>query len=191
MSYQPQFAATAAPSPKKPISKWWWIGLLIAWIIFLIIGGALIGVDSSSCYGYDCDESDSTLNGAFACFAIGGILHLAFWILLVVWLTQRRRARVPYVDNLLQPQPPTAIYTSQPTYASPPQQFTPQRIPSPASPQPFTPQPFPIPAPIYPPQGPESTNSASINDQPAASGFCGSCGKPMFTRFCTQCGAQG
>jgi hypothetical protein len=189
MSYQPQFAVTATPPPTKPISKWWWIGLLISWIIFLVIGGGLIGAGSgdNSCVGdIYCSGSDSLYYGAYACFAIGGILHLAYWAVLIVWLTQRRRSRlaVVYVDSFtaqagtagktFPQQPPTATYMPQ-TYLSPQEQFNPQ--------------PSPTPTPTYQAQSRDCRTTTPARVQ-AMGSFCGNCGAATSTRFCTQCGAQ-
>ena len=109
MSYQPQVVILAASSPGRPISKWWWIGLLISWIIFLIIAGVLVTANCITC---------SELNASFACFAIAGALHLAFWIVLIVWCTQRRRKHASpqkFIPQQFIPQPaPAPIYSSPP-----------------------------------------------------------------------------
>ena len=187
MSYQPQIAVSAVPTPTKPMSKWWWIGLLISCIILIGIGGGLIAAGENSCLDYDdaCLGSDSLYYGAYACFAIGGILHLAYWILLIIWLTKRRRARaaVMYVDSSavqegkpFLPQQPAPTYTTLPTYLTQQHQFIPQPSPTPTS--------------IYHSQAPGGTTTTSTQE-PTMRRFCGNCGAATTTTFCTQCGARG
>ena len=88
------------------MSKWWWIGLLVSWIIFLIIACVLVTADCISC---------AELNGSFACFAIAGALHLAFWIVLIVWCTQRRRRAHTSPKQFILQHDPAPIYSPQPT----------------------------------------------------------------------------
>lgn len=117
MSYQPQVVVLAASSPGRPISKWWWIGLLISWIIFLIIAGVLVTANCITC---------SELNASFACFAIAGALHLAFWIVLIVWCTQRRRKHASPQKFIPQPDP-APIYSSPPPQGPPPLRLIPRK----------------------------------------------------------------
>lgn len=157
MGYQSQVA-----SNRKPMSKWWWIGLLIAWLIFVLVGAALIGIWASNsglhCDYYTCTSDDFTAEyyGGLACFAIGGILHLAYWIVLIVWCTKRNRYQTVPVT-----------YISGPIVES-------------ASEKPFN-QPTPT---YYP--GQDYTNGF-VSEQRR---FCGKCGTLVSSQFCTQCGAQ-
>jgi hypothetical protein len=159
MAHQPQ--VVVAPT-RRPMSKWWWIGLLIAWIIFVLIGGALIGVWASKtgvhCGYYTCSVDDLTgeYYGGLACFAIGGILHLAYWIVLIVWCTKRHRYQTVPVTYISGPSVESAadkpFYYPTPTYY--PNQETPNR---------YTPE---------------------------QRRFCGNCGTTVTSQFCTQCGAR-
>jgi hypothetical protein len=154
---------------KKLMSKWWWIGLLIAWLIFVIAGAALIGVWVSnstphcsydSYFEYICEDGNG-LTGAYyaalACFGIGGILHLAYWIVLIVWCTKRRRV----------------VETVPLTYTNaPPMEAGPDK-------------PYSYPSTAYYP-GPDGTSSPA----PTLGRYCGHCGTPVTSQFCTQCGAR-
>ncbi|PMD40855.1 hypothetical protein L207DRAFT_625556 [Hyaloscypha variabilis F] len=89
----------------KPVPRSWPIGLLVAWVLLFAIGGGLLGAWNSSVdhcvYNYevtvdtvyDCNENYGLYQGAAACFAIGAIVKLAFWIILFARCIQIRRAR--------------------------------------------------------------------------------------------------
>jgi hypothetical protein len=171
---------------KGPISRWWWLSLLIGWIVFFIIGAALLGTWSSgsgnvvcgydSYDGYDDNCSATGANGLFyggvACFAIGGVLKLAYWIMLIIWCTQRRRylAPVVYVNG-------PAAEAGKPYYP-PQQQFEQAQVPS---------QYAPVPS-----RSPDP-NFAAAQSPEIANGdkrFCGQCGTTVTSQFCTQCGTR-
>lgn len=156
------------------MSKWWWIGLLIAWVVFVIIGGGLIGAwasSSTSCssysyyYSYSCSDGDNSLYyGGIACFAIAGVLHLAYWVVLIVWCTKRNRlnASVTYINA------PVMEGGAKPYgFTHPP------------------PHPIPSPTPVY--QQP-SEIMRSPSDQGGK--FCGNCGAAVGGQFCSQCGTR-
>lgn len=146
------------------MSKWWWLGLLIAWLVFVIIGAALLGVwasqptldcsDSfeSDYYFDDCSNRVLTPEyyGGLACIAIGGILHLAYWITLIVWCTKRRRTEMVPVSYAMETGP------------------KPYGYPSPYQPVPET-TPF-------------------VAPQPGR--YCTNCGSMVTTQFCPSCGGR-
>lgn len=158
---------TVVQQSRSRISKWWPISFFIVFIVFIIIGGGLIGawVSSSSTYSYSYYSSysyygnsanDGLFYGGVACFAIAGICKLVAWILLIVFCVQGRRSQTT-----------TVSYVTQPVnYAPPPQQGYYSGVPmQPASP-----------APVYP------------NKEAAGLRYCGQCGSAVTTQFCPQCG---
>lgn len=166
------------PEPRRRMSKWWWISLLIAWVVFVIIGGGLVGGWASSSVSscnysyyssYRCgNDSDGLYYGGIACFAIAGILHLAYWIVLIVWCTQRHRVQagpIAYINAPAMEGGATKSYTG----AYPP------------------PHPTPIPMPAYLGQSGIPTNPS---EQPGQGNFCGNCGTAAAGQFCTACGAR-
>lgn len=81
-------------SLKKPMSKWWPIGLLISAVVLIIIGGALIGSAYSNefCDGFgDCYYNGSEYDAGIALIILGVLVKLAFWIVLIVFIVRRRR----------------------------------------------------------------------------------------------------
>jgi len=192
MAYQstnPQFqTVTTTSSAPSPMSKWWPIGLFISWVIFVIIGGGLIGawnsnVQYGSYYGeYGGHvENMSQYYGAIACFAIGGILQLTFWIVLIVWRVQRRRSP-PVVST-------SVIYANTPSAeAARADKISPNWQP----PTEIYPAPQPtVPAPTYHTvQIPGGTTAPSAEKQTTMR-YCGNCGTAITTPFCKQCGSRG
>jgi hypothetical protein len=170
-SYQPQpvmqpqaFNTAPPPQPRPGVSKWWPISVFIAAAIFFIVGGGLAGAWTSSSYYYD---DPALFQGAIACLAIGGLCKIAGWILLIIYCVQRRRpqlATVAYVNY------PLAGYQT-----APPQQ--PGFAPAP---------PVQSPTPVYPnAQMPPYQQGMGMGPK-----FCGHCGAPLSSPFCTQCGAK-
>ena len=102
MSYQ------QATTGKKPMSRWWWGSFLIGWLVFVIAGAAILGVWESKA-GLQCSDEEDEFGEVFetctsegetplfyagvACLGIAGVLHIAYWIALIVWCTRRRHAR--------------------------------------------------------------------------------------------------
>jgi len=167
--YPPPGPAVAPPQ-RRQFSKWWPISFFIAAIIFIIIGGGLVGAwsanatcsrssYSSSSYRYSYSCSDSAMfYGGIACVAIGGICKLVAWILLIVFCVKRSRY-----------QPVSVAYTYQPidhyhagAAAAPP--YQPAHAPPPA----HTPQPK--------------------EGGPMGARYCSHCGGAVTTPFCAQCG---
>lgn len=169
---QPQYIfthATSVPStrPSKPISKWWFISLLILSAIFFVIGGSLLGSVSSNSMGYYSSSYGQSsyfnyLYGSFACFALAGVCKLVAWILVTVYCVQRRK----YLSAS------SALPTSsQPGYVM-------AMAPSPNNPMQQPPN-YGIPA----------AAASFMNEPPPTIGtFCGRCGASVTTAFCTQCG---
>lgn len=147
------------------MSKWWWLGLLIAWLVFVIIGAALIGVWASQ-GSVNCDDTEDSFgyfynicnNGGFtaeyygglACLAIGGVLHLAYWIALIVWCTKRRHAQaVPIAYAMETPENKSYGYSV-----------------------PYQPV-------------PEPSTSYATSER-----YCGNCGSVVTAQFCQNCGGR-
>ncbi|KAG7294163.1 hypothetical protein NEMBOFW57_004232 [Staphylotrichum longicolle] len=153
---------------RRQFSKWWPISFFIAAVIFIIIGGGLVGAwsanatcsrssYSSSSYRYSYSCSDSALfYGGIACVAIGGICKLVAWILLIVFCVKRSRY-----------QPVSVAYTYQPidhyhaAGAAPPYQ--------------------PAHAPAAAPHPPKEAAAMGAR-------YCSHCGAAVTTPFCAQCG---
>jgi hypothetical protein len=177
---QVQTAAVATTAPKKPMSLWWPMSFLIAWVLFSALGGGLfsggIASDVETCYEYDCYESNTgsgMVIGGIACLAISGICGFVFWVLFIVWLVKRSRYRsyapstIVYVNNPSAPtngvpyqvQPLGGVYAeeAQHTYA-------------------------PAPAPTY--------QSGVYASDKQGTRQCHQCGAIATTPFCAQCGAQ-
>lgn len=150
-----------SPSSRR-ISKWWPISLFITAVVFIIIGGALVGSWASSTNYYD--YNDGLLYGGAACFAIGGLCKLTAWILLIVWCVQGRhpQATAPNVNYTS----PYAIPAAQPGYVSMPPHST-------------------TPVMSYPHM------KGSPNAQASGMRYCGNCGVSLTSAFCTQCGVKG
>ena len=85
-------------------------GFLIGWLVFLVAGAAIVGVwetqpnASYTCGDYEddwgnlyssCQDGGKTplFYAGVACLAIAGVLHLAYWIALIIWCTRRRNVR--------------------------------------------------------------------------------------------------
>lgn len=141
-----------ATAPTGRLSKWWPVSLFIAAVIFLIIGGGILGASTSGPrYYYD----SSMFYGGIACLVLGGLLKLIAWILLIIWCVQGRRVQYPavaYVNAPLQDLNALSIQSATQQH---------QRVGL---------------APYEP----------SITAK-----YCGHCGTPVATPFCTQCGVKG
>lgn len=191
MAYQnssPQIVTGTQPvTGKAPISKWWPIGCFCSSVFFFVLGGGLLGAWSSSLcsYGYggyggysdSCDGNSGEWNGGIACIAIGAILKFVFWVLLIIWCVQRRRARTPstivYVNaqanaeagTFQKPQPVATVYSaSQPNYTVQP-------------------------APGYGVAAAHAEVPPVVEKQ-GVTRYCGQCGTGTTTPFCSQCGSQ-
>jgi hypothetical protein len=92
-----------------PISKWWPIYTGIKAVIFFIIGGALIGTFETSifCDDYGCYGEPGLWAGGVAMCVLGAATTIAWVVLLVLYLTRRRKS-----PQQLNPSNPTTI---QPT----------------------------------------------------------------------------
>jgi hypothetical protein len=179
MAYQPTYGVPA----KRPLSKWWPIGVIIAAVIFFAIGGGILGAYYNSfntgCTSYD-DYSYNDYcysygniglwDGGIACLCLGGVLKLTFWILFIIYRTQRRRYRAyeaaPSAYVNVSPTKPEASTSYAPPHRQP--QYSPAPTADPLLPQPY---------------------EHTIMDQQSTRRFCGQCGTAISTTFCTQCGA--
>lgn len=171
----PMGATVAQQAPARSrtqMSRWWPISFFIAALVFIIIGGGLIGAWTSSVNNFYDDDSFDTVgnNGEFyggvACLVIAGICKLVGWILLIVRCMQRQRS------------PPTVIaYPYQPPnqYAMPATRGGYVTIPGQAS----------TPAPSY------TNYQTAPNESGMAMRYCGNCGAAVTTPFCAQCGTKG
>jgi hypothetical protein len=167
MAYQnssPQIVTGTQPvTGKAPISKWWPIGCFCSFVFFIVLGGGLLGA--------------GVWYGGIACIAIAVILKFVFWVLLITWCVQRRRASTPstivYVNaqanaeagTFQKPQPVATVYSApQPNYTVQP-------------------------APGY---GVAAAHAEvpSVVEKRGVTRYCGRCGTSTTTPFCLQCGSQ-
>jgi hypothetical protein len=184
MAYQnssPQIVTGTQPiTGKAPISKWWPIGVLCSSVFFFVLGGGLLGAWSTSftCseYDYSCDGNVSDWNGGIACIAIGAILKFVFWVLLIIWCVQRRRARAPSTIVYINTQANVEAGTVQKpqtlatVYSAPQQDYTVQ------------------PAPEY---GVAAAHAeAPPVEKQLVTRYCGHCGTGTTTPYCPRCGSQ-
>jgi hypothetical protein len=167
MAYQnssPQIVTGIQPGTgKAPISKGWPIGCFCSFVFFFVVGGGLIAA--------------GIFEGGIACIALGAILKFVFWVLLIVWCVQRRRAVAPstivYVNaqanaeagTVQKPQPITTVYnTQQQNYTV--QSGTKYNV-----------------AAVH-------TKVPNVVEKQAVMRYCGQCGIGTTTPFCSQCGSQ-
>lgn len=115
-------------SGNRGISKWWPISFLISAVIFLIIGGGLWGGSNSSRHNcrtsgpYCSIASHGEFYGAIGCFALGVVLKIAGWILLIVYLVKRRRLRATTITHINAPTTDKGYHSQHlPTYSGGPQ----------------------------------------------------------------------
>ena len=157
-------APVVSTPPRKQFSKWWPISFFIAAVLFIIIGGGLMGAwaasgtcsySSYSSYSsyrtYRCSNT-GLFYGGVACVAIGGVCKLVAWILLIVFCVKRNRSAVG------------VTYTYQP--------IDNYHAAAAAAP------PYHAPAPTPPKQA-----AAAMGGR-----YCGTCGASVTTPFCAQCG---
>jgi hypothetical protein len=101
--------APYGPPPKKPMSLWAPMSFLILWILFSAVGGGLYAIGISRNY-WNCDDPNNcyvVADGAplayagMGCLGLSGIFGLIFWIVFIVWIVKRTRARpkTVYVHN--------------------------------------------------------------------------------------------
>lgn len=152
------------------MSKWWPIGFFIGALVFFVIGGALVGTylgNTSNCYNsyntyyydysYSCSSgANGEFYGGLACFAIGGILKLVAWILLIVFCVKRRRS--------IQQHLPVQYYTGPPQGPVQQPYGAPVAYGPPQGSYPPPPQGAQYPSQPYPPQYP--TRSAAASPSP-------------------------
>lgn len=131
MQYQPP---QPVPEEKKRFSKWWSFSFFILSMVLVIVGGGLLGAWASShtiyttttggYHYYYSDSNDGLFHGALACFVIAGLAKIVAWILLVVWLVKRSRARgddvVTYVQQPTYHYAPPMLPQPQPAYGGAP-----------------------------------------------------------------------
>lgn len=108
------------------MSKWWPLSFFIVAIVLAIVGGGLLGAWASSYSTYTTTTgryryyystgNDGLFYGGVACFVIAGLAKIVAWILLIVWLVKRSRARRNNVVTYVQ-QP--ANYYAPPTQPQP------------------------------------------------------------------------
>lgn len=174
------YPSTYGAPAKRPLSKWWPIGILIAAVVLFVIGGGLLGayynsfntgctsIDSYSyddyCYGYG---NAGLWDGGIACIALGGVLKLTFWILFIIYRTQRRRYRALEATG-----PSTYVNVSMGDYSAKPEIATSYAPPH------------------HQPQYSSAPAADPLLQQPYGhTKFCGNCGTAISTAFCTSCGA--
>jgi len=186
MAYQnssPQIITGTQPDTgRAPLSKWWPIGVFCAAAFFFVLGGGLIGawsysVDCYYFYGDYCYGNTGEWDGGIACIAIGAVLKFVFWVLLIIWCVQRRRARAPstvvYVNaqsnaeagTIQKPQPAATVYSApQPNYTA-------QSVPE---------------------YGVAAAHAGvpHVGEKQVVTRYCGQCGTGTTTPFCSQCGSQ-
>lgn len=191
---------------RSRLNKWWPIGFFIGAVICFIIGGALMGTWASNTYS-DCSYGSSSsyyssyysdydyscvqtnmgeFYGGVAMLAIGGVLKLTAWILLIIFCVKRSRnnhTTVTYVNHppVQQPQTFQQPYAApQPVYAAQSAQFP----RSPASPGPSYPE-------MANPSLAGTPPPKEANATATAFKYCSQCGTAVSSRFCPQCGSQG
>lgn len=86
-------ANSPAPTPpvKPPLSRWWVIGLLIAWLVLIAPGAIIIGIGFG---GYDgssgAGDSASMFIAGITCLCLGAAFKIAFWIVVCVRSRQKK-----------------------------------------------------------------------------------------------------
>ncbi|KAJ5709529.1 hypothetical protein N7493_009820 [Penicillium malachiteum] len=119
---------TSQSTIQTPMSKWWPIGLLIAWLLFMSIGAALLAVGLGGYTGDSTTQDYFTMATAgIALIVIGAILHIVFLIIIAVRHKQKKRHRSSMAilaatgvkfDNSTRPAaltPPPPLSAVQPT----------------------------------------------------------------------------
>lgn len=185
-------AALTTTAPKKPMSLWWPMSFLIAWVFFSALGGGLFAggiaqdVTSYDAYGnsYVSNSGSGMAIGGIACLALSGVLGLLFWIVFIVWLVKRSHYRsynpstVVYVNHPTAPTNAAAPYHVEPLggiYAEEAQSGYNNLAST---------NPGPNSAPAYHQQ------NMYHSDKPAMR-HCGQCGAVATNSpFCAQCGAR-
>jgi hypothetical protein len=172
--------AVTTSTGKRPISRWWPIGLLCSAILFFIIGGGLIGAWSTSECSYDiydtysCTNNTGDWNGGIACIAIGAILKFVFWVVLIVRCTQLRHSRAPSTVVYINAQAAAEAGTVEKTqpnanmYSVPQSENVVQMAPQ---------------------YGAVAQAHVPVAEKVVTS-YCGQCGTGTTTPFCSQCGCR-
>ncbi|KAJ5621001.1 hypothetical protein N7510_004985 [Penicillium lagena] len=142
-------------------------------------------------YSYYSDENcvgnDAEYYGGIACFAIGAVLKLVAWILLIIFCVRRRRvqrateyASAPTMQGSNQ-QYAQPFVAPQPTYpvAEPSAQYAARSLASQSPVYPDAQQTTPYPNTPPPKEATETTIR-----------FCGQCGASITSPFCPHCGTR-
>lgn len=130
-------------------SKWWPISLLIVTVVFIAVGGGLIGGSIYDGYYFDYVNPYDMFYAGVALVVLGGLLKISFWVVLIIYCVQRRRHSKCAQPNYVLPPPGTHVsyhgvetrrveldspVPPQPVYNAPPAGY----VPSPS----VTPTPF-------------------------------------------------
>lgn len=93
---------------KPPMSKGWPIGLLVAWIVILGTGAALIGIGLSNYDGSpSTDDYETIMFAGVGVAAAGGLIKIAFWVVFTIFMKRRRRYRASFPAAYVYNQPGT------------------------------------------------------------------------------------
>ncbi|KAJ5721995.1 hypothetical protein N7488_000030 [Penicillium malachiteum] len=85
---------TSQSTIKVHMSKWWPIGLLIAWLLFMSIGAALVAVGLGGYTGDSTTQDYFTMATAgIVLVVVDAILHIVLWIIITVRHNQKKRYR--------------------------------------------------------------------------------------------------